>query len=388
MSRRAKGPRLHLRQRAGREPVYVILDRGVETSTGCGIAQLGEAERALEDYLSRKRLSSLRKCDPSQVTIDEVLAFYTDRKGDELARPDMVASIVPLLLAHAGNDPCAVINGDWCRAYVRKRITGKIAPPLQPGKKALKRPKESSVRRDLQHLSACLGFAVKEGLLSYAPRITYPAQPESRTRHMTRSEVARLLWTCWRYKQRGPKNQILYPLRHLCRFILIGVYTGTRSSAILTSSFAAGAGRSYIDMQAGVFHRLAEGRKATKKLQPAIKLPNALMRHLRRWHPKTNSGWVVTFHGEPVLSVKKAFARAAKLAGLDGVTPHVMRHTFMTWVLNNGMPIHTAAKLAGMSVKMADRTYGHLDPARTDGFDDAIRGPIMGRERTSTARRA
>jgi integrase len=386
MPRRPKGPRLYFRERQGREGVWVILDRGSETGTGYGPSQCREAEGALEDYLARKRLTTLRACDPSQVTIDEILAFYTDNRSDDLARPDMVASIVPLLMAHAGSDSCAVINGEWCRAYIKKRVTGKIAPAPLPGRKP-KLPKQSSVRRDLEHLSACLGYAVKEGILAYAPKITYPKAPAARERFLTRDEAARLIWTCWRYKQRGPKNQVLYPLRHLCRFILMGIYSGTRSAAILTASFAAAADRSFIDLSSGVFYRLAEGRAETNKRQPPVGLPDRLLAHLRRWRPKSNTGWVVTFHGEPVASVKKGFARAAKLAGLDDVTPHVLRHTFMTWVLASGMEIHTAAKIAGMSTKTADRVYGHLDASRRDGLNKAFRagnhGHNMGAKRTS-----
>ncbi len=392
MPRRAKGPRLHLRQREGRDAVYVILDRGTETSTGCGIAQLGEAERALEDYLTRKRLTSLRNCDPSQVTIDEVLSFYTDGRGDDLVRLDMLRTIVPLLLEHAGADTVDKINGDWCRSYVAKRTSGKIKARSRPGHKKPRLPKKSSVRRDLEHLASCLNYAVKEGLLAFAPKLTYPQASKARQRFLTRTEAASLLWTCWRYKQHGPKNQVLYPLRHLCRFILIGIYSGTRSSAILSSSFSIGPGRSYVDLRSGVLHRLAEGRSETNKLQPAVGLPNRLLAHLRRWQPKSNTGWAITFHGEPVASVKKAFARAAKLAGLESVTPHVLRHTFMTWVLTDGMEIHTAAKIAGMSVKMADRVYGHLDTSRREGLNEAFRakkrGHNMGGTRTSAAKSA
>jgi integrase len=391
MSRRAKGPRLYLRPRKGREPVWVIRDLEDETNTGFGPSQLGEAEGALASYIDGKRIKTLSKCDPSQVTITDVLSFYNEGRAAELARTDMVFSINPMLLAHAKLDTCDVINGAWCRDYVTKRTTGKIAPPARAGRKP-KLPKKSSVRRDLEHLSACLGYAVQEGLLTYAPKITYPAAATPRQRFLDRGEVARLLWTCWRYKQHGPKNQILYPLRHLCRFILMGVYSGTRSAAILSSSFVVGSDRSYIDMRSGVFFRLAEGRTETKKRQPPVGLPDRLLAHLRRWQRKTNAGWVITFHSEPVASVKKGFARAAKLAGLGGVTPHVLRHTFMTWVLTSGMDLHVAAKTAGMSAKTADRVYGHLDTSRRDQLNDAFSnrnpGHIRGAKRTSAAKSA
>ncbi|MDP3409026.1 tyrosine-type recombinase/integrase [Bosea sp. (in: a-proteobacteria)] len=389
MPRRAKGPRLYFRERWGREGVWVILDRGREHSTGCGESEREQAEGELAQYLARTRLKQASRSDPSQILIADVLNLYVETRAKDLARGDTVAGLTLLLLQHAKGARCDAINADWCRRYVDLRVEGKIAPDTLPGRKP-KRPKRSSVRRDLEHLRACLSHAVKEGVLAYAPAITYPAAPQPRQRFLTRAEAARLLWTCWRYKQHGPKNQILRPLRHLCRFILIGLYSGTRSSAILSASFTAGADRSYIDLSQGTYFRLAEGRAVTNKRQPPIGLPDRLLAHLRRWQPKTNSGWVITFHGEPVASVKKGFSRACKLAGLEGVTPHVLRHSFMTWVLTSGMDLHTAAKVAGMSAKVADRVYGHLDVSRRDGLNAAFgprnRGHIMGAGRTSAAR--
>lgn len=62
------------------------------------------------------------------------------------------------------------------------------------------------------------------------------------------------------------------------------------------------------------------------------------------------------------------------VAGLDDVSPHILRHTFMTWVLTAGMDLHTAAKTAGMSAKVADRVCGHLDTSRRDALNNAFRG--------------
>ncbi len=382
MPRRQQPPRLYLRERKGRGAVWVILDRGREHGTRCSEGQCDEAEAELARYLARTRLRAISRSDPSQVLIADVLTFYSEHRAPELARSDMIPGLMTMLLEHAGPDKCDVINGDWCRSYVKKRVAGKIAPEPLPGRQP-KKPQESSVRRDLEHLSACLGYAVKEGVLAYAPKVTFPPASEPRQAFLTRDQAAKLLWTCWRYEQHGPKNQTLYPLRHLCRFILIGLYTGTRSSAILSASFTAGAGRSYVDLETGVFHRLAEGRRRTNKLQPKIHMPDSLVAHLRRWQRKSNSGWVVTFHGEPVASVKKAFARAVNLAGLKGITPHALRHTFMTWALNRGMDLHMAAKIAGMSVRIADKVYGHLDTSRREALNAVFRGHNLGATRTT-----
>jgi hypothetical protein len=58
------------------------------------------------------------------------------------------------------------------------------------------------------------------------------------------------------------------PLRHIARFILIGLYTGTRAGAISSASPYAEPGRSYVDLERGIFYRKAIGKRATKKRQP------------------------------------------------------------------------------------------------------------------------
>jgi hypothetical protein len=50
------------------------------------------------------------------------------------------------------------------------------------------------------------------------------------------------------------------PLRHIARFILIGLYTGTRAGAIASASPYRDEGRSYVDLEHGIFYRLAQGQ--------------------------------------------------------------------------------------------------------------------------------
>jgi hypothetical protein len=76
-----------------------------------------------------------------------------------------------------------------------------------------------------------------------------------------------------------------HPLRHLARFILIGLYTGTRAAAIASASPIAQQGRSFVDLDRGVFYRLAQGTPATSKRQPPVPLPPRLLADLRRWQP-------------------------------------------------------------------------------------------------------
>lgn len=116
----------------------------------------------------------------------------------------------------------------------------------------------------------------------------------------------------------------------------------------------------YIDLEAGVFYRLPSGRRATKKRQPPVAIPDVLAFHMRRWARMRPH--LVTWNGEPVGSIKKAFAKAVDAAGLEDVSAHTLRHTAATWLMQNGAEFLEAAEYLGMSVKVLMETYGHHHP--------------------------
>jgi integrase len=201
-----------------------------------------------------------------------------------------------------------------------------------------------------------------------------PDKGRPRDRWLTRNDAARLLRVCWRTKEvqtvhRGPlKGQRVEtgkrPLRHLARFILIGLYTGTRASAIATASPCKSEGRSFVDLDGGIFYRLPVGHRETKKRRPPVPIPPRLLAHLRRWNAKEIAReHFVEWNGQPVRSVKTAFKTAVRLANLPGtITPHTLRHTAATWLMQAGVDKWEAAGFLGMTVEMLDRVYGHHHP--------------------------
>ncbi|HEX7790246.1 MAG TPA: tyrosine-type recombinase/integrase [Afipia sp.] len=163
-------------------------------------------------------------------------------------------------------------------------------------------------------------------------------------------------------------------MRHLARFILIGLYTGTRAGAIASASPVPAIGRSYVDLDRGIFYRLAQGKAATNKRQPPVPIPPRLLAHMRRWKEReVIARHFVEFNGETVASVKTAFKRAVKLAKLSEaegrVSPHTLRHTAATWLMQEGTDRWSAAGFLGMTVEMLDKVYGHHHP---DHLQDAV----------------
>jgi integrase len=160
----------------------------------------------------------------------------------------------------------------------------------------------------------------------------------------------------------------------LARFILIGLYTGTRAGAIAAASPYRSVGHSFVDLDQGIFYRLAIGRRATKKRQPPAPVPDRLLAHMRRWVRRGMiTSHFVEWNGAPVVSVKTAFNHAVQLAGLWGrVTPHTLRHTAATWLMQRGVPIWQAAGYLGMSAEVLEQTYGHHHPHYLRGAAQAI----------------
>jgi len=115
--------------------------------------------------------------------------------------------------------------------------------------------------------------------------------------------------------------------RHLARFILVGLYAGSRHGVVCGAALMPTIG--HVDLGRGVFYRRALGARETKKRQPPVRLPDRLLTHLRRWKRLGISKQaVIEWNGKPVRSVRKAFAAAVQAAGLDGkITPHILRHT-------------------------------------------------------------
>jgi integrase len=123
-------------------------------------------------------------------------------------------------------------------------------------------------------------------------RVSLPRKGEARDRWLTRKEAAARIWHCWRHREKptihsgiSQGDQVSTnrrPLRHIARFILIGLYTGTRAGAIASSSPCPEPGRSHVDVERGIFYRKPIGKRTTKKRQTPAPIPPRLLGHLRR----------------------------------------------------------------------------------------------------------
>ena len=72
------------------------------------------------------------------------------------------------------------------------------------------------------------------------------------------------------------------------------------------------------------------------------------------------------WRGRPVKSVKTALNTATRLAKLSkeagNVTPHTLRHTAATWLMQKGVELWQASGFLAMSEKTLVEVYGHHHP--------------------------
>lgn len=349
MSRTSKGPRLYLKpaRREGEEPLWIIRDGRRSVSTGCGFSNRADAERRLAEYIGRKYQPARGERSLSEIKLRDVISIYLKDKAPEQANIKKVGERAERLLQFFGGKTLNQINGGLCREYVAWRGN------------------DGGSRRDLQDLAAAINYHHKEGHHRELVRVVLPPAGPSRARWLTRSEIARLLWVCLSTKeiQLGSKTK-KRPFHHLTRFIIIGVYTGSRPGAILGLSWHQQIGSGYVDLERGLIYRKAVGARETNKRQPPVPMAPQLLRLMRRWSRQDGKkGPVVRFSNRQVKSVKTALKRAVELAGLDtSVTAYTLRHTTASWLIQKGVSTRKVAEILGTSEAMIERHYGHLAP--------------------------
>ena len=104
-------------------------------------------------------------------------------------------------------------------------------------------------------------------------------------------------------------------------------------------------------------------------------IPRQLLTHLRRWE-RQGARYVVEIDGQRVGNLKTAWRTALRESGIDKCVKHDLRHTAITWAMQNGADRWHAAGYFGLTVEVLETTYGHHHP-------DHMRSAVEAMERKS-----
>lgn len=383
MSRPSKGPSLKVNERG----MYIIRDGQTNRGTGCyarkGPAAQKKAEEKLLSYIREKHnpAQAIDKSRPNEAKIADILSLEMDHVAEKENLPEHrrneLITVYENMAEWFGTRCVGDLNGKLQKRYAAERM--KRAFKLVDGKRQsvpTDRHAPIAAWRDLKLLSAAVNryLATEIGGITSSFSAVLPEGPEPRERYLTRSEAAKMIMTAWRMRRESgiPGKPGRHTHRHIARYILVGVYTGSRNGDICGAAVIPTIGRGYVDLERGIFKRKPDNKKETSKKQPTIPLPSQLLAHMRRWKRLGISNHsVIEFNSRPITRVRDGWDTLVERAGLASEDPkqkivrHTLRHTAITWYLEphhrtgESIDIELVSQYCGVSVATIRKTYRH-----------------------------
>jgi len=272
--------------------------------------------------------------------------------------------LIDQLIECFGNKPLAKFTKyDLDRYKIWRLETGD-----RRGEKGRLEPKErnavtiSTANRGLAILKHLLIEAHDAGLI--AKNVTKGSKAidadaeTAKTRTLTDAEEMRLLASCGKrrsieYKRKGKTLTAKIDANnpHLKAMILLGLDSGMRRGEILTLEWQD------IDFDVDIIKILGTHTKTQKKRSvPMTKRTRAELLALANFG---TDGKIFPFN-----DFKRSWATALRVAGIDGLTFHDLRRTFVTRLQTGGVSIGIAAELAGHSrLETTQKHYTSTDNA-------------------------
>jgi Outer membrane protein beta-barrel domain len=248
--------------------VWLILDGRHQESTECGRDDRVGAERKLEAYLNRKHSAPAAKTsarDPDQIPVADVLALYAKKVVPTHARPKEALQKIGRLLAFFGDKALADINGDLCREFASRRST------------------LAGAREDLVVLRSAVNFHREEGHCHKVVSVVLPEKGIRRERWCTRSEVARLLLSAWRFRESQKGGLTTRCSRQAVMSSAVSCARAARGRLGLTNFW-------WFGPQTMIY---VTGGGAWAKIDTSEFLPGALATTTAHQESNTRSGWTI-----------------------------------------------------------------------------------------------
>lgn len=204
--------------------------------------------------------------------------------------------------------------------------------------------------RYLAFMSTLFNMAKNEwDWIEKSPVFKKAKEPRRRVRWITRHEAKRLI-------------EELAP--HLKPVVSFALATGLRHANIIDMEW------SQIDLVRGVAWVHADQTKAGESIGVPL---NQMALDVLVSQVGKHRKYVFTFRGRKIKdAAAEGFQAAVKRAGISNFRFHDLRHTWASWLVQQGVPLHVIQELGGWhSFEMVQR-YAHLAPDHLRGHVDVI----------------
>lgn len=286
------------------------------------------AEREFANFL-------LRTKERPSYTVAQCWHLREHETLTQMAAPQRVRDAWKALLPFFGHLDVEDIKPELVNSYAAKRQAA--------GRKG------STVRRELVELQATLNYMVTTKRLTEdrIPHIPLPAESAARPHYLSAAQCTQIFAEAAR-RRPDPER-----FTRLELFLWLGAHTGQRKRAIERLEWP------QVDFERQVIHFQKEGESVSKKRKASVPIRAALLTVLQAEFNQAETSFVLRHDG----SIRTTFTTFMESMGLPHVTPHVLRHTFVSLLLINEVPIFTVSKLTALSVRRIESTYGHLSDA-------------------------
>ncbi len=221
---------------------------------------------------------------------------------------------------------------------------------------------KSTVQRNAAVLSSFARYLSYDGVLESMPVLEpLPKRKEVLPQIMTEGEIQRILNACEDGTATGKRDRAIIELAY---------GTGMRASEICSVKMKD------IDRRGGLIFTRGKGDK--ERTIPYIggvrKIVDDYIENIRPQMNKLHSDWLFITHSgkqmrrEFLWQMLRKRGTSAQIP-LSRLHPHVLRHTFATHLLRNGMDQRTLQEILGHSSIMTTEKYTHLDTEIIDYYE-------------------
>jgi len=215
-----------------------------------------------------------------------------------------------------------------------------------------------TVNRHLSSLRSFFKFLTREGLLKTNPilSLSSPKQEKHLPQFLTEDEVTKLIEVALPKDERGLRD----------RAILETFYsTGIRISELV------GLSNQDIDFIGGIVKVMGKGKK--ERIVPIGERAIAAIRDYLEKRKKQADALFLNKSGKRITTrgVRNIVGKYLRLAGIrQGISPHTLRHSFATHLLNRGADLRSVQELLGHVNLSTTQIYTHLTTERLKSVYD------------------
>lgn len=210
--------------------------------------------------------------------------------------------------------------------------------------------KPATVNRMLALLrSVLIRASVDWEWLPYVPKVRLLGEPKRRVRYLLKHQADELL------------GQLPAHLSHMAAFSLA---TGLRKGNVIGMQWS----------QVDLSRRMAWVHPDQSKSRIAIAVPlNDDAMRVLSLQVGNNSKFVFTFNGKHVKqTTTAAWYKALKRCGIRDFRWHDLRHTWASWHVQNGTPLHVLQELGGWESPQMVRRYAHFSASHLAAYAERL----------------